>query len=112
MNKGDVIYISLGRCRVTKGVRVYCFACGREAQDWPWEGPVPFAHGIVDVQTPDKHRQEILCRQCHENPGINDILIRKLTGLSLKIDEGGEKSPEEVAEISDALKQSDKSTSH
>jgi hypothetical protein len=77
-----------------------------------WEGTVPFAHGIVDIKNPHKHRQEILCRACYENPAIEDLVFHKVCPHAAEVIYGGEKSIEEMREISDALQASDKSIKH
>jgi hypothetical protein len=99
-----IVNISFGRGGLFEGVEEVCFACGRPAPAWPWSDG-KMAHGVVYVQGPGVHRQELICEGCFaDGDTAGTMIMRKIYGApNMAVRKGGEATPEQIQDIADAL---------
>jgi hypothetical protein len=102
-----VLVIRIGRCLMDGESKLECFACSKEAEDWPWpDGPALKGYGLAEIQINQQGNQQVpICESCFNSGDVSDTVARKvLQAPDLEFTNGGEVgSIDEVHKIADAM---------
>jgi len=81
--RGFHLFVSIGRCWIDEGVKPKCFACGNEAEDWPWpNGPAELAHGYAQIGTGKQDYSVPICETCLNSADVDDVIVRKVLNMA------------------------------
>jgi hypothetical protein len=119
---GEMVSIDWGRCLSGDESEVTCFACGGEAEDWPWpeglalfglpEGSVLLGYGIALINRRGKTMPVPICETCFgDDTTSGHAIMREICG-DMEFVDGGVATPEQVAKIANALTEKQSAVEH